>query len=105
MATPHVRQPHKPQVYRARDVAEMLGISLQLTKRLRQSGRLKGRWLTPATWVIERKDLLAYVRSCPRLKPHHPNDMAKAREAQRRKWASADPRQVSVEGKQRAATG
>lgn len=68
MATRRKAFPHAPQLYRAEDVAKILSVSYRHVIRLRDSGQLKGLWIGPRTWRVNRPVLLRFIRQRPVLK-------------------------------------
>lgn len=108
MATPRRRYPHQPHLYRAVDVARILGLSAPSVAKLRRQEAFKVHWLSPTVWVVERRELLRYVRSCPTRRPQSGrDDMSRARAALARKLVAMNPAllQETKEGKDRAANG
>jgi hypothetical protein len=81
MPTKRRERPHQPGLYGVAAVAQTLGVSTRTVQAWRAAGRLPGYWLTKSTWVCDRKDLLRFVRSCPRTRPTHWDDLSKARAA------------------------
>jgi excisionase family DNA binding protein len=89
MPTKRKAHPHAPQLYRVKDVAQVLGCSQALVAQWIRAGRLKALRLGDHTTRVERRDLLAFLKA----HPYRPNPVAPsmqaAREAQAKQWAEA----------------